>query len=994
MAAQPPAWNPRGSEWTRWDPHIHAPGTINSDLFGGDWDGYIRAINFAEPTIRALGVTDYYSLQTYRDVRRFWAAGKLPQVEFIFPNIELRLDVKTAKAKGINLHLLFSPDDPQHESQIERNLGQLTFEYLGQTHQCNRSGLIALGRAVEPKHTGEDAAFAEGAQAFKVDFNQLRSLFRREAWLQNNCLIAIAAGQSDGTAGLQGDDSFQPLREEMQRFAHIIFSGKPCDREYWLGRNPSHPREQIERKYFGLKPCLHGCDAHELARVGVPDESRYCWIKGDLAFESMRQAVIEPEGRVWIGNSPPLVAAPSVVLDTVRPVKTPWLANTQIPLNSGLVAVIGARGSGKTALADLIAAGAGALTHPLAESSFLKRATDPKDLIGPAQVEEVWRDGAKVLADFRPPPEFDFEEQPPLVHYLSQQFVDRLCSSSGLARELRAEIERIIFEHTDPTNRFGADSFASMADGQLGPVRHRRAQHAASVTSYSAKAADEQRLTEQLPKMRTDRETLNQNLLKQRKELEELIPKGKELRAKRLLEVEAACTAAEEKVEAARKKGGVLDNLLAEANYVRDHAEPERFGEMQDRYADGGLTVEQWEAFRQKFAGDPAAIVAAAKSAATKEAKLVMEGDPERPADLATAPFAQWPLTALRGERDKLKKEVGVDADRQRKYDTLKKTIGTNETSLKRADANIKQAEGAADRRKNLIQSRRDAYQSVFATLVEEEGILRLLYEPLHRELQDAAGSLGRLRFAVKRHVDLETWVGAGEALLDLRKDSIFRGHGKLAEEAKKELLAAWEKGTAEQVAAAMHDFVTRTFPQMRLAMPASITPEGRAEWLREVGEWLYGTRHVSIRYGLEYDGTNVEQLSPGTRGIVLLLLYLAVDRNDRRPLLIDQPEENLDPKSVFQDLVPHFREARTRRQVIIVTHNANLVVNTDADQVIVASAAPTGGGLPNITYDAGSLENPTIRHAVCDILEGGERAFLERERRYRLQWDQMLGKP
>jgi hypothetical protein len=318
--------------------------------------------------------------------------------------------------------------------------------------------------------------------------------------------------------------------------------------------------------------------------------------------------------------------------------------------------------------------------------------------------------------------------------------------------------------------------------------------------------------------------------------------------------------------------------------------------------------------------------------------------------------------------------------------------MDTNETALKRANANIKHAEGAAERRKALIQARRDAYQAVFATLVEEEQILAELYEPLHRELKGATGSLGRLRFAVKRRVDLERWVATGEALLDLRKESLFRGHGKLSEETRKELLPAWQKGTAEDVANAMHEFVARTTPQIQFAMPGSIPPEGRTEWLRQVGDWLYSTAHLSIQYGLEYDGTNVEQLSPGTRGIVLLLLYLVIDRNDRRPLLIDQPEENLDPKSVFHDLVPHFRDARTRRQVIIVTHNANLVVNTDADQVIVATATPvTGGGLPTITYRTGSLENPSIRHSVCDILEGGERAFLERERRYRLQWDQML---
>ena len=125
----------------------------------------------------------------------------------------------------------------------------------------------------------------------------------------------------------------------------------------------------------------------------------------------------------------------------------------------------------------------------------------------------------------------------------------------------------------------------------------------------------------------------------------------------------------------------------------------------------------------------------------------------------------------------------------------------------------------------------------------------------------------------------------------------------------------------------------------------------------------------IKLRYGIEYDRVAIEQLSPGTRGVVLLLLYVAVDLYDQRPLILDQPEENLDPNSVFEELVPHVRAARTRRQVIIVTHNANLVVNTDADQVIIASSMQKPGGLPEIDCESGSLENPTIRGAVCQIL-------------------------
>ena len=81
------------------------------------------------------------------------------------------------------------------------------------------------------------------------------------------------------------------------------------------------------------------------------------------------------------------------------------------------------------------------------------------------------------------------------------------------------------------------------------------------------------------------------------------------------------------------------------------------------------------------------------------------------------------------------------------------------------------------------------------------------------------------------------------------------------------------------------------------------------------------------------------------------------------------------------------FITAKSKRQVIIVTHNANLVINTDADQIIVAEAGPHHtGGLPPITYSAGGLENAAIRKAVCDILEGGEAAFRERARRLRVR--------
>ena len=173
-----------------------------------------------------------------------------------------------------------------------------------------------------------------------------------------------------------------------------------------------------------------------------------------------------------------------------------------------------------------------------------------------------------------------------------------------------------------------------------------------------------------------------------------------------------------------------------------------------------------------------------------------------------------------------------------------------------------------------------------------------------------------------------------------------------------------------------------KAFVDGYLTSPRPALAQG-ALWV-DVGEWLSSTDHIRVQYSIEYEGVPISRLSPGTRGVVLLTLYLGLDRWDIRPLVIDQPEENLDPSSIYGSLVPFFRDAATRRQIIMVTHNANLVVNTDSDQVIVAQAnRGSPRTLPKVTYEAGGLEDLAIRAHVCRLLEGGEAAFRRRGQRY-----------
>ena len=112
-----------------------------------------------------------------------------------------------------------------------------------------------------------------------------------------------------------------------------------------------------------------------------------------------------------------------------------------------------------------------------------------------------------------------------------------------------------------------------------------------------------------------------------------------------------------------------------------------------------------------------------------------------------------------------------------------------------------------------------------------------------------------------------------------------------------------------------------------------------------------------------------------GERAVVLLKILLALDD---KPLLIDQPEEHLDNRYIYNELVPAFRSAKKKRQIIVATHNANLVVNTDAEQVLVAECQNG-----QLSYQFGTLEDLTIRDSIKTILEGGDEAFKKREEKY-----------
>jgi ABC-type lipoprotein export system ATPase subunit len=925
-------------------------------------DEYIRRINRADPPAVALGVTDYLSVRGYKVLRERWLTGDLPGIRFLFPNIEFRVSPPTKSHKGVNFHLLVDPSGNDHAERIENALARLPFTYRGEVFNCNQSGLTRLGRTIDPDQDDDEAAYSQGVKEFKLDFSVLRDWFREDAWLREHCLVAVTNRDHDGVSGLSKEHGYAAVMEEMYRFAAVVLSGNPKDRSYWLGEG-TDDTETLTRRFGGTKPCLHGCDAHNLDRVLAPDGDRFCWIRAEPTFEGLRQVVFEAKERVHIGPDRPARARNNWIRSVTA--VAPWFPAHPIEVNSGLVAVIGPRGSGKTALADLLAHGADAFDN--GPASFLKKAMP---IASGTEVSLAWadRDSPETRLVGEQPEEHAY----PAVRYLSQHFVEQLCSSDGASDRLIDEIEHVVFYALDETDRLGASSFSELrnmvTEGSTDRIQALRAE----IAECSQKIAREHAAKADLPTKRQRLKKLASELADIAKGITRLLVKGKEVKIKALEALRDELSRLEEVVTDLKSNHRRLTELRLDLEQ-RERLAAEYYEELREELLRLGVAKADLSVFREGFGGDFRAVLTNRCASISKDIASRSEGTEVIPGFSGT-------LAILRNKIEELQKEIGVDAAKEKQLVELQRTERAKQRERTGLESEIKRAECADNTIKAAFGKRLERYSDVFVEFAWQREQLGLLYKPLGDLLAEAPPERRKLEFSVLQLVDIGAWAERGEQLLDLRrKGEFFRESGSLARKAEEILGEAWRSGEPVRINDGMATFLAH-FKDASTHLVPSAT-------LAQFADWVFSTDHIRIAYGIRYEGTDIERLSPGTRGIVLLILYLALDTQDDRPIILDQPEENLDPQSVFDVLTGYFREIRGRRQVLVVTHNPNLVVNTDADQVIIASSERiTGDTLPHFSYESGGLENPSIRKRVCQVLEGGERAFLERERRYRLQ--------
>lgn len=989
--------DPRGSVWRKWDFQIHTPESHLNNSFGTDWDAYVQGLFRAAiaKNLAAIAITDYFTIDGYKKLKEQYLdnAEKLNslfnQKEIdalksitVLANVEFRLR-NIVNDSRVNAHVIFSDQVPIRD--IEENfLHDLDFTDEAQPQTTARKrklkveNLRELGARLQeeqPEFQGRSTLFT-GMMNAVVDDDQIMQVLS-DSRFKDKFLFCVVADED--LPKMKWTSQAHLSRKVLIQRSDALFSANPSTRKWALGQEPyTEGEDGFVREFVTLKPCLHGSDAHGYAEIGHPCakrgkkdhvcdsarpdicDLRYCWVKSDTTFEGLRQTLLEPADRVFIGPSAPDFHDQARVISSITLSDGQgWFEGAEIPLNAGMVSIIGQKGSGKSALADLTAYAAGSWMDD-DSSCFLHRA-DPH--LNGMKISLRWADGRvqEEVVD-------DGYSNDGSVKYLSQDYVERICARDGVTRELVREIESVIFNYIDPVETMNASDFSELRSLKTSSVVDEGERLKGEIEAIIREEFTRRDLVGKLGEKK-DREmaltTERDGLIKQ------IPPAASPEEAKLLKDLQEKRDALSKVQQAAATEKQNLQRLVD----LRKRAEA--FNAQIDRYfedikpalKEAGISEADWIAFKPTFTQDFRKPLQERKATIDAKVAALEGGDPPE----------SNTIKKLNAEIGELSKKETADKARQDRTKQIQTRIATLNAEILRVQAEIKNIEEVERPRLAGVKVRRlDAYQAYFVNLALEKEVLESLYEPIRERLNERALLKGRdVEFAIRWSVDIQRWLERSEALFDQRRTLPYGSFSALASAARKTLLPAWISGDPAKIRAALDEFME----PFRDRKPEEYLRSNVG--LRDLLVWLFEVDHITLDYGLKFNGSDLESLSPGTKGIVLLILYLGMDVNDSRPLIVDQPDENLDNESIYNLLTPYFRLAKSRRQVIVITHNPNLVVNSDSEQVIIASGDKQENGFPRIQYTSGALENPEIRQQVCNILEGGNDAFLRRERRY-----------
>ena len=350
----------------------------------------------------------------------------------------------------------------------------------------------------------------------------------------------------------------------------------------------------------------------------------------------------------------------------------------------------------------------------------------------------------------------------------------------------------MVFNTFPVDQRQGATNFSELLDIRLAAARAVQETELYTVVEIGDAIADQLALQQGILRKEAEYEEQEKTVSGLDGQINELTSKADSGRAARLGEVSGAYALRLEQLQAIKRRASTLESLDSAIRLARTSAFPRQAADLRSKYALAGLTEAEWTRFVPDFVGDVDAIVQTSLADTRKIADEVA-GSPELGVDqenldsIVADRLHEQSVANLLKEQRRLEKLVGLDDQRRQKLIKLRDQLTAGRGKLKRLGDELNAAKNSGPQIEILTKSRLEHYAAYFDALLQEERELKVLYAPLRTVLDSSGSSVAKLRFSVRRKVDIGEWARDGEELLDLRKAGPFRAQVSLDGELSKD---------------------------------------------------------------------------------------------------------------------------------------------------------------------------------------------------------------
>lgn len=842
----------RGSEWRKWDLHFHTP--TSHDYQNKSITNQQLVDKLAESNISAVAITDHHTIDVLR-IQELQKLGKEKNIT-VFAGIEFCSEL--GGRESIHFIGIF-PENSDISSIWTVLQGKLGITVADIAQKGGLENIVCdlidtcdiiheLG-GITTIHAGTKTNTVENIK------NNLVAKMQQKQRILSNCIDVLELGKID----------------DIKSYQDIVF------------------------KNIGFTmPMILCSDNHNINEYALKQN---CWIKADTTFEGLKQILYEPEERVRIQESNPAYDFEKSPFTEIQINENVEVFENEpdnvifekcvLPLNNGLVSIIGGRGTGKSILIDYISAGLGQnikrKNYTKSDQITIRRQTSLKD-----------KETSFVISD-NPNVQFMYISQSEIKSIVENalEFTKNIRETIGVidnyivSREYKEKADRHINEFFSVIKILDAENTnSSQKKENLNKEIKRYNDFITNITSQD----NQEKLKQYQSHIKN---------LEWKKSFQENVIKQREI----ILQFEKNTNEELQKINESITKLNLAIPLLNNSN-ITDYIINEVIPAVK-------VSVSKTEEEIQK----------------TKEAFAGYTGD----------------LTTLLGDVAKYQSKVT-------ELQIQKKNIEENETIFETIKQNYFkelgfEIETSINAYKTEIENKWGNFKNGSDDYTEEQKQL----------LSDILGA-DNLNVSVEINFDAERMY----QLLMGRLDGRSWNTEKLERTLNVNNLESYINFIKQTSA-------TNTFSEQISPIRSYLIDV----FFRKYNEFI--THNIVVTS----QNKNITKLSHGQQGTIYLRLKLAANLFSKT-IIYDQPEDDLDNEFIMSDLVSIFRKIKKYRQVIIVSHNANLVVNADSEQVIIARNEE---GI--LKYISGSLENSNINMQICKILEGGERAFLNREQKY-----------